>query len=317
VGLLAYALMALAAADVQAASKEARIALIIGEESTHFNQATMFVEAINKRLPGQFDFKIYPSNQLGKPNAIMDNIQLGSLEMAILVSTVIRMDKQLSLFDLPWLFKDRAHAKRAMTSQLGKEVVALIESKGPVVVGIYENGFRQVMNKVRPIIEPDDMKGLRIRISGGKSRANLFASFGANPTPTAWQETYTAIQTGVLDGVETATYAFYEGKMYEVLPYMSLTNHVYTPTFLLSSRKFWDGLTPEQHRVFKEVGESITDAAYKFAADLEKETLAKMNEHSAVNEIDFKSFQTATEQLYAEHVKAQGDNWLKLVRAAE
>jgi TRAP-type C4-dicarboxylate transport system substrate-binding protein len=161
------------------------------------------------------------------------------------------------------------------------------------------------------------MKGLRIRISGGKFRRDLFASFGANPTPTAWKETYTAIQTGVLDGVETATYALYDGKMYEVLPYMSLTNHVYTPSFLLTSKKFWGGLTSEQKKVFKDVGAEIRGAAYEFAAKLEGETLGKMKKHSKVNEIDFKAYQAATGHLYSQHVEAQGDKWLNLVRAAE
>jgi TRAP-type transport system periplasmic protein len=304
------------AAAVEAAPLEVRIASHVSALSPLHMQSEMFAAEIDKRLPGQFEFKLYPGGQLGKEKALINNVRAGSLEMINVASSVLKLDKKLGLFDLPWLFDNRDHVKRAMMGVLGEKVAARIEKQGVVVVGMYENGFRHVINKVRAINTPADIKGLKIRISGGKFRQGVFASMGAIPTKVAWKEAFTAMQTGVVDGAEAAAYGFYEQKHYEVQKFLCLTGHVYTPSFLLASTAFWGSLTAEQQKVFKAVGADITVAAYDGSAALEKKYFEAMKSKLAINPIDLPAFQEATRPVYKSYVESQGDDWVKIVEAA-
>ncbi|MGI9405822.1 MAG: TRAP transporter substrate-binding protein, partial [Hyphomicrobiaceae bacterium] len=196
-----------------AAPIEVRIASHVSALSPLHMQSQMFADEINKRLPGQFEFKLFPGGQLGKEKALITNVKAGSLEMINVASGIMKLDKKLGVFDLPWLFADRAHVQRAMSSGLEDAIRSRIEEvAGIKVVGVYENGFRHVINKQRAVVTPADLKGLKIRVSGGKFRQGVFKQMGATPQKVSWKETFTALQTGVVDGVEAATYGFYEQK---------------------------------------------------------------------------------------------------------
>ena len=298
---------------------EVRIASHVSDQAPLHAQSTLFASMVEERLPGQFDFQIFPGGQLGRESALIDNVQLGSLEMINVASGVLKIDGRLGVFDLPWLFDDREHVVRVMVDDcLADEVAAVIEElTGAVVLGIYENGFRHVITSARPIAEPADMEGLKIRVSGGEFRQDVFASLGAVPTSVAWAETFTAMQTGVVDGAEAAIYGFYEQKHYEVQDYLSLTSHVYTPSFLIASRRFWDSLNDEQQQVLRDVGREITAQAYADAAALEQEYLEAMAAAAiAVNPVDLPSFQAATGEVYADYADEYGEDWLSRIEAA-
>ena len=318
-----YTLFSLAAGasiyslGVAAEPIEVRIASHVSAQSPLHQQSQMFADEIEKQLPGEFKFTLFPGGQLGKEKALITNVKAGSLEMINVASGVMKLDKKLGMFDLPWLFSNREHVQKTMGGELGAQVKARIEEKAGVkVIGIYENGFRHVLNKVRAVSTPDDLKGLKIRISGGKFRQGVFQQMGATPQKISWKETFTALQTGVVDGVEAATYGFYGQKQYEVAKYLSLTGHVYTPSFMLASSKFWGSLSEEQQKVFADVGVSLTDQAYAGAKALEAKYFEEMKQHVEINEIDLDVFQAATRESYDNYIESQGDDWLKLVEAA-
>ncbi len=315
--LSALAVTAFVSHSVEAAPREVRIASHVSSLSPLHQQSEMFAAEIEKRLPGQFKFTLYPGGQLGKEKALITNVKAGSLEMINVASGIMKLDKKLGLFDLPWLFSDREHVRRAMGSILGQQVRERIESKAGIkVVGIYENGFRHVLNKARAIHVPQDLKGLKVRISGGKFRQGVFQKMGATPQKVSWKETFTALQTGVVDGVEAATYGFYEQKQFEVAKHLSQTGHVYTPSFLVASGTFWKSLDAKQQQVFIEVGQAITDQAYEGAKALEAKYFSEMKQHVSINTVDLQAFQAATQASYDEYVKSQGEDWLKLVKDA-
>ncbi len=297
--------------------REVRIASHVSEFSPLHAQSQMFAEAIEARLPGQFDFKLFPGGQLGKEKDLMINIQAGSIEMINIASGVMKLDKKLGVFDLPWLFADRAHVRRSMSAGLEDVIRARIEEVGALkVVGVYENGFRHVINSKREVKVPFDLDGLKIRISGGKFRQSVFQKMGATPQKVPWGETFTALQTGVVDGAEAAAYGFYEQKHFEVASHLSLTGHVYTPSFLLASNAFYDSLTDEQKAVFMEVGHEITDKAYETSAALETKYLEEMQSLLSVNTVDLAAFQKATAPAYDEYISSQGTEYLDIIRGA-
>ena len=125
------------------------------------------------------------------------------------------------------------------------------------------------------------------------------------------------MQSGVVDGAEAATYGFYEQKHFEMAKHLSLTSHVYTPSFLLASKSFFSSLSAEQQKVFTEVGRSITEAAYAKSAELESKYFEEMKSKLSINKVDLPAFQKATAPSYDDYVSSQGDEFLKLVRAAK
>lgn len=314
---VAAATLIVTAGSALAESREVRIASHVSALSPLHAQSQLFAAEIDRRLPEQFEFVLFPNGQLGDERALITNVKAGALEMINVASGVLKLDRKLGLFDLPWLFDDRAHVRRAMAAGLEEAVRARIEEIANVkVVGIYENGFRHVLNARRAVVTPADFEGLKIRISGGKFRQGVFQQMGATPQTISWKETFTALQTGVVDGAEAATYGFYEQKQFEVAKHLSLTGHVYTPSFLLASMAFWNSLTDEQRGAFDAAGRVITPAAYKNAARLEASYFAEMRARLAINEVDLKAFQRATAESYEAYVTSEGDGWLKIVRAA-
>lgn len=310
----AACLTGLVSVPADAAPREVRIASHVSELAPLHAQSVLFAKTVDERLPGRFDFKIFPNGQLGKESALIDNLQLGTLEMINVASGVLKIDGKLGIFDLPWLFDNRAHVIRAMEAGLEDAIRERVENSGTLkVIGVYENGFRHVINSRRPIVTPSDIEGLKVRISGGKFRQDVFASMGAIPTKVAWGETFSAMQTGVVDGAEAAAYGFYGQRHYEVMDYLSKTSHVYTPSFLMASSSFFDSLTDEEKQVFVEVGHEITAQTYEDAAMLEAKYLEEMGANLAVNDADITAFQKKTAGVTDDYVGKHGSEWLDLV----
>ena len=312
--IAAFAATVLIAGSAFAEPVEVRIASHVSELSPLYWQATMFRDEISKHFPDQYKFTFYPNGQLGKEKALIDNVKIGSIEMISVASGVLKLDKKLGLFDLPWLFKDRPHVLRAMDGGLFDAVAKRLEDKqGFIVLGLYENGFRHVVNAKHAIKTPADMEGLKIRVTGSQFKRDGFSVMGANPVPIAWTETFTALQTSVADGAEAALYGFYEAKLYEVAPYLSLTTHTYSPSFLIASKAFWNKLSAADQKVFREVARKITAATYDKAAQLETDYLEAMKKSAKVNEVDLDAFSKLAASVYTKYVDAEGKDWLDFV----
>lgn len=310
--------VSLLSASVGVKAAEVRIATHVSKASPLYENALLFVEKISAKFPGKFEFKFYPNGQLGKEPALIDNIKLGTLEMGMMGGSVLKLDNKLGLFDLPWLFKDRAHVVRSVKGELGKEIIKRLEEKQNfIVLGIYESGFRHVINTKRPIMAPKDLNGLKIRVAGSKFKRDGFAAMGADPVPVAWQETFTAVQQGVVDGAEAALYGHYSANLYEIAPHLSLTNHNFGPSFLIVSKAFWARLTADEQAVFRQVASDMTDEAYEQAARQESGYLEKMSAVIKVNEVDPVPFQKKATSVYTDYTAEFGTDWLNLARAAE
>jgi tripartite ATP-independent transporter DctP family solute receptor len=291
-----------------------RMATHVSVFSPLYNQMKMFSEIIEKKLPEKYNFKLYPSGQLGKEKALISNLKANSIEIITVASGVMKLDRKLGVFDLPWLFDDRAHVIRSLDAGLGKAAIDIIEKQENIkVLGIYENGFRHIINGVKAIKKPIDLKGLKIRISGGKFRQGVFRQMGAIPQKVAWKETFTSLQTGVVDGAEAAAYGFYEQKHYEVMKYLSLTKHVYTPSFMLISKKFLATLPKSHQKIFLTAAKNMTKAAFEQAANLETKYFKVMKSKLMINEVDLKAFQEKTKKSYTIYKKKYGNEFLDIV----
>src|SRR5699024_10702416 len=199
-----------------------------GPGSLFEKSANEFERLANERLDGQAEVSVYGSSQLGTDSQMLNKLKLGTMDLALPSSIMSSVAPEFSLFEMPYLIEDRDHMRRVRDDFLRDTLYAAAEDKGYRVIGIWENGFRQITNNVRPIKEPIDLGGIKLRTPNGIWRVEMFKSYGANPAPMALSEAFVALQTGAMDGQENPLVQIYSQRFQEVQDYLSLSNHVYT-----------------------------------------------------------------------------------------
>jgi tripartite ATP-independent transporter DctP family solute receptor len=214
------------------------------------------------------------------------------------------VDQKFGVFEMPYLFKDRDHVKRVTEDPKIKEILFdPLPEKGLRLLGMWENGFRVITNNVRPVVKPEDLKGIKLRVPSGVWRVKMFRTYGANPTPLAYSEVFAALQAGVMDGQENPFPQIWGGKFQEVQKYLSLSDHVYTPSYAIVSERFWKSLPPDVQQVLAKTAVEVGDFARKEGARMDKEILEKMQKTLKVNEVDKDAFVKASKPVYEDFAK--------------
>ena len=263
-----------------------------------------FAKRVNEALKGRYEVKVFHSSQLGSDEEMLKGIKVGVLEMFQPSTVMSTVDPKFGVFEMPYLFKDREHVKRvAEDPKIKKMLFDPLPEKGLRILGMWENGFRVITNNVRPIVKPEDLKGIKLRVPSGVWRVKMFRAYGANPTPLAYSEVFAALQAGVMDGQENPFAQIYGGKFYEVQKYLSLSDHVYTPSYAIMSERFWKTLPPDVQQVLAKTAVEVGDFARKEGARMDKEILEKMQKTLKVNEVDKEAFVKASKPVYDDFTK--------------
>jgi TRAP-type C4-dicarboxylate transport system substrate-binding protein len=177
-------------------------------------------------------------------------------------------------------------------------LAAEAEKDGYHVLGVWENGIRHITNSTRPIVKPEDLAGIKLRVPNGVWRVKMFETYGANPSPLAFSEVFVALQTGVMDGQENPYAQIYPARFYEVQTYLSNTGHVYTPAYLTAGRSF-DRLPEDVRQILAETAREVEPEILALAERLDAELLAKLKEAGIkVNEADKEAFIAASKPIY-------------------
>ena len=233
--------------------------------------AEKFKQLAEQRTGGKVRVEVYPNSTLYKDGEEMEALQLGSVQM--LAPSMSKFGPlglpEFELFDLPYIFHDRASLRRVLEGPIGRDLLKHLETKGIVGLGFWDNGFK-VMSANRPLHAVSDFKGLKMRIKSSKVLDAQMRALGAIPQVMAFSEVYQALQTGVVDGTENSPPNLYTQKMYEVQKYVALSNHGYDGYAVIVNKKFWDGL-PADIR-------TTLDGAMREATDLENQLSLKENE---------------------------------------
>lgn len=266
--------------------------------------ADEYARRVNEALKGRYEVRVFHSSQLGSDEDMLKGIKVGVLEMFAPSTIMSTVDPKFGVFEMPYLFKDRAHAKRAFEDpKVDSILLDPLPKKGLRVLGVWENGFRVITNNVRPIVKPGDLKGIKLRVPGGVWRVKMFRAYGANPTPLAYGEVFAALQAGVMDGQENPFAQIYGGKFQEVQKYLSLSDHVYTPAYLVVSETFWKSVPPDAQKVLARIAVEIGDYSRSEGARLDKEILDKIGPKMQVNQVDKEAFVKASVPVYADFGK--------------
>jgi tripartite ATP-independent transporter DctP family solute receptor len=206
-------------------------------------QALAFASLVNSRSGGRLVVKVYGAGSLGAEREYVEGIKAGTVEAGIASGVIANFFPTAAVTDIPFLFPTSQVAWDVMDGPFGDKLRALfLKETGMRALAFAEVGFRHFTNNVRPIKSPADLKGLKIRVQETPVYVNMLKAVGASPTPVAWTETYTSLQTGVVDGQENPVGSILSGKIYEVQKYVTLDGHVYGVDWFIINEKFFKSL---------------------------------------------------------------------------
>lgn len=241
-----------------------------GLDQTHpVHKAMEFMaDRVREKSGGKIELTVYPSQQLGTERECLELLQIGSLGMTKVSSSVLEgFSPDFKVFSLPYIFADDDHKFRFFESELGKNLLRSTEKYWLRGLCYYDAGSRSFYTKDKPILSPDDLKSLKIRVQESPTSVKMVNALGGSATPIAWGELYTALQQGVVDGAENNPPSFFLSRHYEVCKHYSLDEHTSVPDVLLISTVIWDDLTDQE----KEWIQSAADESYIYQKKLWKE----------------------------------------------
>ncbi len=210
-----------------------------------------FAKEIEEQSQGSLKAKVYSSGVLGSDRETLELVQFGAIDMVSTgVSTIESYEKMYSLFSVPYLFNDKSHYYKVMDSEYMQEkIFPLTADLGFVVKTWFDAGARSFYTRDVPISEPSDLKGLKMRTLSSPTIIEMMNLMGGNPTPLDWGEVYSALQQGVIDGLDNNELALTVNKHAEVAKEFSNTRHLYAPDILIVNTKTLDKLTDNQKKI--------------------------------------------------------------------
>ncbi|WP_096200755.1 DctP family TRAP transporter solute-binding subunit [Bacillus sp. FJAT-45350] len=269
-------------------------------------------EAITEETDGQVQFEIFGGGQLGGERDMVEQVQLGSLDMGVFTTApASNFVNDLAVLDMPMLFRDRDHIYNTLDGEVGQDILASVNSQGFKAFSFWENGMRHLSNNKQEIRSVEDMKGLKMRSLENDMILETYRTLGADPTPIAWPEVYTSFQQGVVDGHDNAIGVIESTNMYEVQDHLSLVGLQYAAAILMMNEDKFNSLPSDVQEVFVRLGAEFADVQRSMTADLEAEQLELLAGHGMqiieTGDIDLDSFRTAVEPVYEKFSGQFGD----------
>lgn len=250
--------------------------------------AEKFAELVKAKSAGAMEIEVFPSASLGTERENLEALQTGTLDMAIIaVEFYPSYVEEAGVFVLPYMYDSYEHQTAALKGEAGKKLSQMILEKTDVkVLSYYSLAFRQVFTTKNPVNAVEDIKGLKIRVPESPTYVNTFNLLGAAPTPVAWGETYTALETNVVGGLENTPESIYSASMHEVVKYMNITDHISAPTTFSISNEIFEELTEDQQKIVLEASQEACDFGLDLTIANDEEFRGKLAQELEVIETD-------------------------------
>jgi len=250
---------------------------VVANDTPKGNGALKFKELAEKYTNGKAKIEVYPNSTLYKDKEEIEALQLGSVQM--LAPSTAKFAplgaKEFEALDLPWLFRDDASYASAMKGPVGQWLFKKLEAKGISGLAYWDNGFHMASAN-KPLINPADFQGLKIRISGSKIADRYFRDVGAIPQIMAFSEVYQALQTGVVDGCENTPSNYFTQKFYEVQKDITVSYHAHLQYAVIVNSKFWNGLPADVRGQLQKAMDEATDYTNSIAQKENEDDLAEI-----------------------------------------
>jgi C4-dicarboxylate-binding protein DctP len=274
-------MLVLVAAAAQAPAQQNPIVIkfshVVAPDTPKGKAAERFKQLAEERTHGRVKVEVYPNSTLYKDKEEMEALQLGAVQ--VLAPSLAKFGpigvKEFEVFDLPYIFPDKAVLDRVTEGPVGAGLFAKLEPKGIKGLAYWDNGFK-VMSANRPLHNPSDFRGLKMRIQSSKVLDAQFRALGANPQVLPFSDVYQALQTGVVDGTENPPSNLYTQKMNEVQKYVTVSNHGYLGYAVIVNKRFWDDLPPDIRTILEAAMKDATRYANAIAQQENDDALAKV-----------------------------------------
>lgn len=226
------------------------VASLLGDDKPETKIWVRIGELVEAKLPGQFKFNIVKNGALGGEKEVAEGARLGSVQASLsTVSSLSGWVPELQILDLPFLFRDSDHVRRTVDGRVGADLKQKLASQNFVIGGFINYGARHLLTK-EPVTRPEQLKGKTIRVIQSPLHTRLWSAFGTTPVGIPITETYNALSTGVADAMDLTKSAHAGFKLYEVVPYMTETGHIWASGVIFYATSFWNRLDDEQKAVF-------------------------------------------------------------------
>ncbi len=259
--IAAALLMGLGLASAAFAQTTMKISISTAQNSHQGVGIDTFAREVEKRTAGRYKVQTFYSGALGGERESIEAVQLGTQELTFSsTGPVPNFVPETKILDVPFLFRDKAHARAVLDGPIGQEMLAKFDAKGFKALAWAENGFRHMTNSKRDIKAPEDLKGLKMRTMENPVHIAAYKGFGIITTPMAFPEVFTALQQGTVDGQENPLSVIIASKFDQVQKHLSLTGHVYSPAIFLMSKAAFDKLSAADKQAFIDAAKEGTKA---------------------------------------------------------
>src|SRR5215471_7909079 len=309
--------LALLAAAPAVAQTTMKINIALAQNSHYGVAIDTFAREVEKRTNGRYKIQTFYSGALGAERESVEGVQLGTLDLTLTSTGPLpNFVPEVAILDIPFLFRDYAHARAVLDSPIGQELLQKFPAKGMVALAWAENGFRHMTNSKRPVNSPDDLKGLKMRTMENPIHIEAYKQFGILPTPMAFTEVFTALQQGTVDGQENPLSVITAAKLDQVQKNLTLTGHVYSPAVILMNKAQWDKLSAPDKQAFQEAAKEAVKANRARVDEDEAKAVADLRAKgmAVVETIDKSKFQATLAPVYADFGKRFGQDNIDRIR---
>lgn len=287
------------------------VSLPLGPDSQQGIGVLKFGEELERLSEGRITIEPHYDNALGAEREVIEGMGFGTIDAGIASTGPMGgfVDEFL-LFDLPYIFENHDHAYAFLDSEHGEHLASLAEQQMNVkFLAWMENGFRHNTNSVREIHHPDDLEGIDHRTQESRVQVDTWEALGANATPMAWTEVYTALQQGVMDSQENPLPTIYDVNFYEVQDYLNLTQHVYSPAPLMMSLDLFNTFSEEDQEIILEAAAIALDVQREASQELEARYRDQLVEEGmTLTEPDLEPFREAVQPVLDEWSSTVGQD---------
>ncbi|QGH33921.1 DctP family TRAP transporter solute-binding subunit [Gracilibacillus salitolerans] len=283
--------------------KELRLAHNLSEDHPIHQALTTFVASVEEKTDGNITFEIFPNGVLGSESDVLEQVQNGSVDMTkVSAGALESFSNEYAVFSLPYIFTSDTHYRNVMESDIVEEIYQSTEDKGFVGVSYFDSGARSFYTVDTPIETPEDLKGLNIRVMDSQTAIDMVDLLGGTPTPLGYNEIYTSLQQGVIDGAESNPTALTTGQHGEVAKNFSYSEHTNIPDILVVSTDLWNSLSDEEQEIFKEAANETREEHTELWNQAIEEAVAEAEEMGVeFNEVDKEPFIDLVQPLHEEY----------------
>ena len=294
-----------------------KINISIGKDSHQGVGIDTFARELARLTNNRFKIETFYAGSLGGERESIESVQLGTQALT-LTSTgpVPNFVPEARILDIPFLFRDKAHARAVLDGLIGQEIMGKFDSKGLKALAWADNGIRHMTNNKRAVNSPDDLKGLKLRTMENPVHLTAYKGLGIVTTPMAFPEVFTALQQGTVDGQENPLSVIMAAKFDQVQKHLSLTGHVYSPAVILMNKAMYDKLSEADKKAFVEAAK-IGGAANRVRVDEDDAkgvAFLRSKGMEVIENVDKSKFIAQLAPVYAQFEKQFGKEALDRIR---